>query len=145
MGFSNPASELRRSMPNVSESTGKILFPDLSYRVINAFFEVYNAYGYGFLEAVYSRSMVHALEKRGIEVSREVPIDVFFDGHLVGRHRLDLLVDRRIVLEIKATEQLSKAAQRQTRSYLAAANLELGIILHFGPTAAFQRVLAKMR
>lgn len=132
-------------MPNVSESTGKIRFSDLSYRVINAFFEVYNAHGYGFLEAVYSRSMVHALEKRGIEVAREVPIDVFFDGHLVGRHRLDLLVDRRIVLEIKATEQLSKAAQRQTRSYLAAANLELGIILHFGPTAAFQRVLAKKR
>ena len=132
-------------MPNVSESTGKILFPDLSFRVINAFFEVYNAHGYGFLEAVYSRSMVHALEKRGIEVAREVPIDVFFDGHIVGRHRLDLLVDRRIVLEIKATEQLSKAAQRQTRSYLAAANLELGIILHFGPTAAFQRVLAKKR
>jgi GxxExxY protein len=132
-------------MPNVSESNGKILFPDLSFRVINAFFEVYNAHGYGFLEAVYSRSMVHALEKRGIEVAREVPIDVFFDGHLVGHHRLDLLVDRRIVLEIKATEQLSQAAQRQTRSYLAAANLELGIILHFGPVATFQRVLAKKR
>ena len=128
---------------NLPEPRRRIVEPELSYRVVNAFFEVYNALGFGYLEPVYSRALEIALVKRNIRVSREVLIEVFFEGHPVGRHRLDMLVENRIVLELKSTELLSRAAQRQVRSYLAAANLELGIILHFGPVATFHRVLAK--
>ena len=118
---------------------------DLSYRVINAFYEVYNSLGFGFLEGVYAKALEIALRKRGIRVDREVPICVFFDGHVVGTHRLDMLVERRIVIEIKSSAELSKVAFRQTRSYLAAANLELGLVLHFGSSARFCRVLARKR
>ena len=113
----------------------------MSYRIVNAFYEVYNSLGPGFLESLYARSFEIAPGKRGIAVAREVTIDVFFDGHLVGRHRLDMLVEGRVVLELKSTEVLPRITQRQTRSYLAAANLALGIILHFGPEAQFHRVV----
>lgn len=126
--------------PNQSEPRRLLVERELSYRVVNAFFEVYNALGPGFLESVYAKALVVALRKRGIGVALEVPIKVFFDGHVVGAHRLDMLVESRIVVELKSTETLPRTAQRQTRSYLAAANLELGIILHFGPEARFHRV-----
>jgi GxxExxY protein len=131
--------------PNQSESRRHVLHRDLGYRIINAFFEVYNALGPGFLESVYAKALMVALRKRGIEVAIEVPIQVFFDGHVVGTHRLDMLVEKRVVIELKSTETLPKTALRQTRSYLAAANLELGIILHFGPEAKYHRVIANKR
>lgn len=131
--------------PNQSEPRRLLVERELSYRVVNAFFEVYNALGPGFLESVYAKALVVALRKRGIGVALEVPIKVFFDGHVVGAHRLDMLVESRIVVELKSTETLPRTAQRQTRSYLAAANLELGIILHFGPEARFHRVLGTKR
>lgn len=131
--------------PNQAEPRRQIVDRELSYRVVNAFFEVYNALGPGFLESVYARALALALRKRGIAVALEVPIKVFFDGHVVGIHRLDMLVERRIVVELKSTETLPKTTLRQTRSYLAAANLELGIILHFGPEARFHRVLGTKR
>lgn len=131
--------------PNQSEPRRQIVERELSYRVVNAFLEVYNALGPGFLESVYANALVLALRKRGIGVALEVPIKVFFDGVVVGMHRLDMLVENRIVVELKSTEILAKMTLRQTRSYLAAANLELGIILHFGPEARFHRVLGTKR
>ena len=131
--------------PNQAEPRRQIVDRELSYRVVNAFFEVYNTLGIGFLESVYARAMVIALRNREIEVDVEVPVKVFFEGHVVGVHRLDMLIEQRIVVELKSTEVLPRTALRQTRSYLAAANLELGIILHFGPEARFHRVLGAKR
>jgi len=131
--------------PNSSDARDHLLYRDLCYRIINAFFEVYNWLGFGFLESVYAKALEIALRSRGLRVEREVPIQVFFHEHLVGTHRIDMLVEGRIIVEIKSSEQLSKFALRQTRNYLAAANLELGLVLHFGKTATFCRVLARKR
>jgi GxxExxY protein len=131
--------------PNDSGQPSRILERELSFRVINAFYEVYNSLGFGYLESVYSKSLELALRKRDIHVDREVPVQVFFDGHVVGSHRIDLLVGQRIIVEVKSTEVLSKVALRQLRSYLATANLELGLLLHFGASAKFCRVLARKR
>ncbi|HEU4997110.1 MAG TPA: GxxExxY protein [Gemmatimonadaceae bacterium] len=135
----NLANENDRVSRADSSSRLAIVERELSYLIIAAFFEVYNALGFGFLESVYARAMEVALGRRGLLVQREVP--VVFDGVEVGRHRLDMLVERRIVLEIKSTERLSDVPKRQLRNYLAATNLELGIILHFGPKAEYHRVL----
>jgi GxxExxY protein len=117
----------------------------LSYTINGAFFDVYNELGYGYVESVYSAAMVVALQQRGLTVEREVPVAVVFRGVEVGRHRLDLLVERRVILEIKSTEVLAEHAKRQLRSYLKASDLELGIILHFGPRAGRYRVLGKQK
>lgn len=130
--------------PNRSSLPG-VVDRDLSFRVVNAFYEVYNTLGFGYLESVYARALEIALRKRGIRVDREVPIQVFFDGQVVGSNRLDMLVERRVIVEIKSTELLSRVALRQLRSYLASANLELGLLLHFGASAKFCRVLARRR
>lgn len=131
--------------PNGSHRRQAFVEQELSYRVINAFYCVYKALGFGYLESIYSKALEIALKARGIRVDREVPLQIFFEGHLVGTHRIDMLVENRIIIEIKSTEQLSKAALRQLRSYLAAANLELGLVLHFGPEPKFCRILARKR
>jgi len=116
---------------------------ELSYTIVGAFFEVYNALGYGFLESIYSRAMEVALSRRGIKVRREVPITVRFRGIEVGRQRLDMLVEDRIILENKSTERLSDIPKRQLQNYLTASGLPLGLLLHFGPRATCYRVLGR--
>jgi GxxExxY protein len=118
-----------------------IIEKELSYLVVAAFFEVYNTLGFGFLESIYVRALEIALRRRGVLVEREHPITVYFREEVVGQHRIDMLVERRIVLEIKSTDRLSDIPKRQLRNYLAAMNLKLGIVLHFGPRAEYHRVL----
>lgn len=116
---------------------------ELSYKVVGAFFQVYNTLGVGFLESIYSKALDVALRQQGLLVQREVPAIVHFQGVEVGYHRADMLVERRLIVEIKATERLSDIAKRQVRSYLNAFDLELGLVLHFGPRADVHRVLRK--
>jgi GxxExxY protein len=122
-----------------------IVEKELSYAIGGCFFGVYNELGYGFVEPVYSRSLVVALQEQGLKVEREVPFSVLFHGVEVGRHRVDLLVERRIIVEIKSTERVTDVAKRQLRSYLKAVDLELGLLLHFGPRPEVHRVLNPRR
>jgi GxxExxY protein len=122
-----------------------IVEKELSYAIIGCFFLVYNELGFGFLESVYSRALEVALLEKGLLVQREVPVTVLFHGVVVGQHRIDMLVERRIILEIKSTERLTDVPKRQLRNYLTAFNLELGIILHFGPRAEYHRVLRNQK
>ncbi|HEU4993490.1 MAG TPA: GxxExxY protein [Gemmatimonadaceae bacterium] len=114
---------------------------ELSYLIVAAFFEVYNELGFGFLESLYARALEIALTKRGLTVQREFPVPVYFQGQQIGFHRLDMLVDGRVVIEIKSTELLPPIAKRQLRSYVTATKLDLGILLHFGLKAEYHRVL----
>jgi|SRR5436190_21293560 len=118
---------------------------DLSREIVGAFYEVYNALGPGFVERVYSRALEIALAERGLHVEREFPVGVFFHGQQVGVHRLDMFVERRVIVENKATPRLADANLRQLLSYVTAAKVELGILLHFGPHAIFRRVLGSRR
>src|SRR2546428_320458 len=102
-----------------------IIEKELSYIIVGAFFRVYNALGFGFLESIYARALEIALRRRGIHVEREYPVKVFFDGVEVGQHRIDMLVEHRIVVEIKSTERLSDVPKRQLQNYLSASNLRL--------------------
>ena len=119
-----------------------ILEKEISYSIVGAFFQVYNELGFGFLESIYARALEVALGEKGLLVQREVPITVVFHGVEVGQHRLDMLVEHRIVLEIKSTERINDIPKRQLRNYLNALRLELGMVLHFGPRAEYHRVLA---
>jgi GxxExxY protein len=132
---------ITRMDANDSSRDDNFVEQQLSYRVVNAFFEVYNSLGYGLLESLYVAALVIALEERGLKIEREVSVPVYFRGHLIGNQRLDLVVEGRIVIEVKSTELLSKAGFRQLRSYLAASRRRLGLILHFGPTPQFHRIL----
>lgn len=112
----------------------------LTREIIGAFFRVYNELRYGFLEQVYANALMRVLERAGHTVAREAKVPVWFEGEIIGFHRLDMIVDARVVVETKATERLSPIADRQLRSYLRATKLEVGLLLHFGPEAKVHRV-----
>ena len=116
---------------------------ETSGEIIGAFYHVYNVLGFGFLEGIYKQALEIALRRRGLVVDREVPIKIFFDGECVGLHRADMLVQRRVVVEIKASHTLADASKRQLLNYVTAMNLELGLLLHFGPRASYYRVLGR--
>ena len=114
-----------------------LLEPELTSRIIGAFYAVYSELGFGFLESIYARAMQYVLSERGMQVDRECPVPIFFRGQRLGIHRVDMLVDRRVIVEIKSGEFLPSTAKRQLRNYLTALHLDVGLILHFGPKPEF--------
>jgi GxxExxY protein len=114
---------------------------ELTGSVIGAFFEVYNALGFGFLESLYVAALERELLAHGHEVAREFAVEVFYKGESIGWQRLDLMVDGRLIVEVKSTRVLPPAATRQLYNYLHATQLEVGLLLHFGPEPHFYRVV----
>lgn len=113
----------------------------LSKSVIGAFYDVYNYHDYGFFEAVYVESLARELASRGHQVQREAMIEIFYKGECVGLQRVDMIVDGRLLVEVKSTHDLSRASHRQVLSYLRGSNLPIGLLLHFGPKAEFYRII----
>jgi GxxExxY protein len=113
---------------------------ELTRGIIAAFYEVYNKLGHGFLEAHYALALERKLRAAGRRVAREYAIRVYFEGEELGFHRLDLVVDDSVVVEIKATASLHPSARRQLLNYLRATNLEIGLLLNFGLDPKFLRL-----
>ncbi|HUQ18970.1 MAG TPA: GxxExxY protein [Gemmatimonadaceae bacterium] len=111
----------------------------LTKSIIGAFYEVYNTLRYGFLEQHYSRALHLELESIGHRVAREVPARVLYKGQVIGLQKIDMVIDEKIVIEIKASEQLHPAGMRQLVSYMRASELPVGLLLHFGPEAKYYR------
>jgi GxxExxY protein len=107
--------------------------------VIGAFFEVYNTLGYGFLERVCADALEIERLERGRSVRREIAIPVWYKGRRISPQRVDMIVDDRVLLEIKSTNVLPADAERQLMNYLRATSLEVGVLLHFGPKPRFKR------
>lgn len=114
---------------------------NITRRIIGAFFECYNHLGYGRFESVYRKALVHEMHLRGLSATEETPFEVRYKNVLVGSFRLDLLVENRIVVELKATAALAPADRRQLRNYLRVTELEVGLLLHFGPEPRFERCI----
>lgn len=119
---------------------GHLLHESLTHSVIGAFFEVYNRLGPGYLERLYATALHRELTARGHEVAREHSTHVFYKGEPLGIQRLDMVVDDVLVVEIKSTAMLARVAHRQLLSYLRSTRLEVGLLLHFGPTPKFYRL-----
>jgi GxxExxY protein len=115
----------------------------LTRSVIGAFFDVYNTLRFGFLEHIYAMALERELLARGHRVAREVGVCIMYKGDELGTQRLDMIVDEKLVVEIKATAELHSAAQRQLQSYLRASRLEVGLLLHFGPEANYFRLICR--
>ena len=98
-----------------------------------------NTLGYGFLEKVYENALILELQKRGLTAEQQLPIKVYYEGQVVGEYFADLLVNSLVILELKAAEQIIKAHEAQLVNYLKATDLEVGLILNFGPKAEFKR------
>ena len=110
-------------------------------KILRVFYEVYNELGHGFLESVYHRSLVVALESVGLNACSRVDIPVCFRGHQVGHFEADILVENCVLLELKAARALDLSHQAQLLNYLKATEIEVGLLLNFGEKPEFKRVI----
>jgi GxxExxY protein len=113
----------------------------LTESVIGAFYEVYNILGFRYLEQVYMAALERELRARDHLVGREVWVPVWYKGEVISRQRIDMIVDGKLVVEVKSTHELQKSAPRQVYNYLRATKLQVGLLLHFGPDPAFYRLV----
>jgi GxxExxY protein len=114
---------------------------DGTARILDAYYYIYNKLGWGFLEVVYRRSMVQVLRRLGASVAIEVPQAVRLDGEVVGEYRADLVVDGKVLVELKAADRLAPEHRAQVINYLRASGLETGLLLNFGPKPEFKRIV----
>ena len=119
--------------------TNNYLHSDLSGKVLQAFYKVYNTLGFGFLEKVYENAMKVELNKMGINCQQQYPIDVFYEGKKVGSYFADLLIDNKLIVELKSVEKLASEHEAQLVNYLRATELEVGLLLNFGKNPTQKR------
>jgi len=111
----------------------------LTETIIECVIQVHKQLGPGFLESIYRRALVIELRAHGLRVETEKEVVITYEGHDVGRHRLDVLVEGQRVVELKTVEDLSKAHYAQVRSYLRATRLNVGLLVNFATLIADYR------
>ncbi len=116
-----------------------LLHKKLTDQIIKIYFSVYNELGYGFLEKVYQNAMFLELKNRRFYVEAQKQIKVFYKSHNVGEYYADLIVNDSVILELKAAECLVKDFEYQLINYLRATEIEVGLLLNFGPKPEFRR------
>jgi GxxExxY protein len=120
----------------------KVEFDELSGRIIRSAIEVHRRLGPGFLESIYGAAFVIQLHKDGLKVEVQKEIEVMYDGQVVGVHRLDLVVEDEVVVELKAVREFDNSHTAQLLSYLKATGLKVGLLLNFAkPTLRIKRVV----
>ena len=106
---------------------------EITYLIRGAVFEVYNALGPGLLESVYEEALCFELQNRGLMVERQKHVPVVYKGHVLNTElRLDLLVEDRIIVELKSVEEMKPVFYKQLRTYLKLLNKHLGLLVNFG-------------
>lgn len=116
-----------------------MLHSEITGKILEAFYKVYNTLGYGFLENVYEKAMLIELRKIGLFVERQKRIKVFYEGEQVGDYFTDLIVNNCVIIELKAAENLHPEHEFQLINYLKATEIEVGILLDFGKKPEFKR------
>ena len=112
---------------------------ELTEKIINIFYRVYNKLGYGFLEKIYENAMMIELKREGILAVSQSPIKVFYDGEVIGEYYADILVDNKVIVEIKAAKRLVEENEAQLLNYLKATDIEVGLLLNFGTEPEVKR------
>ncbi len=112
---------------------------ELSRKIIGSFYDVYNELGTGFLESVYENSMDIVLRNSGVRVKKQYPLAVYFRGNQVGNYKADLIVEDKILIELKAVAQLSAEHEAQIINYLKATGINFGLLMNFGDKPEFKR------
>lgn len=119
----------------------ELLHGEITRETIGAFYDTYNALGWGYPESIYANAMPIFLAKRGMLCAREAPLRVTLEGVVLGEFRADLLVEKKVIVELKACDRLAGAHEAQLISYLKASELHIGLLLNFGPKAELRRII----
>ncbi|MDR2834628.1 MAG: GxxExxY protein [Bacteroidales bacterium] len=115
------------------------LHKELTDKIIQAFYNVYNELGYGFLENVYQNALFFELQNNELQVVPQKAIDVYYKTQLVGKYKADLIVNDLVILELKAVDYLLIEHENQLINYLKATDKEIGLLLNFGSKPEIRR------
>jgi GxxExxY protein len=126
---------------------GELLYSGLTEIIRNSAFEVHKYFRNGFLEKVYENALAYKLRQKGVECQQQVPLKVFFESNIiVGEYVADVVVERKIIIELKAIENLDKMHFAQLKNYLKATRFKLGLLINFGKTTLeFKPVILENR
>ncbi len=105
---------------------------ELTEKIIGCAYDVYTQLGTGFLEKVYENALLIKLRKAGIAVVQQAPVSVRFEGEIVGEYYADLLVEEKVIVELKAVSEIAKVHETQLVNYLKATGLKVGLLINFG-------------
>ncbi len=120
-------------------NTDKFLYKEITDKIIKGFYETYNELGDGFLESVYEHALYVVLTEYGLQVERQRDISVYFRSQIIGNFKADLIVNEKVIVELKAVRVLDHAHEAQLINYLKATNNEVGLLLNFGRKPEFKR------
>jgi GxxExxY protein len=110
----------------------EIIYKDLSYKIVGLAMDVHNELGYGFLEKVYENALMLLFREVGIKAEQQKTVSVFFRNQIVGEYCADIIVDNKILLEVKSVEYIVPAHRSQILNYLKATRFRLGLLINFG-------------
>ena len=116
-------------------------YKEITDIILRSFYEVYNELGDGFLESVYENALYIVLTGDGLCVERQKDIAVFFRGKVIGDFKADLIVNEKVILELKAVRTINPTHEAQLINYLKATNIEVGLLLNFGKKPEFKRFI----
>ena len=128
-----------KGSPQMNAEERRYKHAELTEQIIGVFYEVYNELGIGFLEKVYQEAMAQVLKSKGIEVQREVDVPIWFRGTKIGIYQADLVIAGLVLVELKACKALDATHEAQLLNYLRATEIEVGLLLNFGPKPQVRR------
>ncbi len=120
-------------------NTDSFKYKEITDIILRSFYEVYNELGDGFLESVYESALYIVLTGYGLCVERQKDISVFFGGNRIGDFKADLIINKKVIVELKAVRTLDPVHEAQLINYLKATNIEIGLLLNFGRKPEFKR------
>ena len=112
---------------------------DLTAKIIQAAYKVHNTLGFGFLEKIYQNALLIEILKSGLKAEKEKPIKVIYEDQLVGDYAADIIVEDKVILELKAVKDLHPAHEAQLVNYLKATGIEIGLLINFGESVVVKR------
>ncbi len=110
----------------------KLIYDDITEKIIFAAFEVHNCLGYGFLEKVYQRSMQAELVRLGLRAEMEYALKIYYKGIMVGEYFADLLVESKVIIEFKVSKRYNPSDEAQVLNQLKASGMKVGLLINFG-------------
>ena len=112
---------------------------DLTSKIIQCAYKVHNTLGFGFLEIIYQNALLIELLKAGLQAEKEKKIQVYYEAQLVGDYMADIIVENKVILELKSVKDLHPAHEAQVINYLKATGIEVGLLINFGQTVEIKR------
>ena len=116
-----------------------VKYKELTHEIIEAAYRVHKVLGYGFLERVYLNSLMIELKRRGLGAECEKPLKVLYESEVVGDYICDIVVEGKVILELKAVKELNEIHEVQLVNYLKATGIEVGLLINFGPSVQIKR------